>query len=156
MTPPARIQRLIDAREMEAVDPDPEKVIGLWEKALASNADSRKGLSADNAIALAYQSGFQACTALLEAHGYRTRGSTPGHHRNTFYATSALGHPALEDVDVESESVRMQRTKSFYSGTPHGEQQVERMHAWLDRLLPAVHEAVSAAAPALRAELRLR
>jgi hypothetical protein len=93
MKHPPRIQRLIESRDMEAIEPDPERVTGLWEKALASNQDSRKGLSPDNAISLAYQAGFQACTALLEAHGYRTKGSNPGHHYRVFYATSGLGYP---------------------------------------------------------------
>ncbi len=78
MKHPPRIQRLIESRDLEAIEPDAERVAGLW--ALASNDDSRKGLSPENAISLAYQAGFQPCTALLEAHGYRTRGSNPGHH----------------------------------------------------------------------------
>ena len=60
MKHPPRIQRLIESRDMEAIEPDPERVTGLWEKALASNQDSRKGLNPDNAISLAYQAGFQA------------------------------------------------------------------------------------------------
>ena len=153
MTIPGKIQRLLDSRELEVVEPDAEKIIALWEKAVASNADSRKGLSPDNAITLAYQAGFQACTALLEARGYRTKGGKPGHHYNVFYATSALGYESLGDVDVTSEQVRSRRTKSFYGGTHQGGDEVERLHQWLDALLPAVYDALADAAPDLHARL---
>ncbi len=151
---PPRIQRLIESRDMEAIEPDPERVAGLWWKALASNEDSRKGLSPDNAISLAYQAGFQACTALLEAHGHRLRGSNPGHHYRVFYATSGLGYPELSDVHTTSEKVKAERTKSFYSGDPQGAAQVDALHHWLDCLLPAVHDALTRAAPDLAATLR--
>ncbi|HEX8831743.1 MAG TPA: hypothetical protein VF705_11275 [Longimicrobium sp.] len=154
MNIPPRIQRLIEARDMELVAPDPDVVSGLWEKAVASNEDSRKGLSPDNAITLAYQAGFQACTALLEAHGYRAKGANPGHHYRVFYATAGLGYPALKDVDAASESVRKGRTKSFYTGGVQGAEQVEALHGWLDGLLPAVYGALSEVAPELHARLR--
>jgi hypothetical protein len=154
MKNPAKIQRLIESRDMEAVDADPERVAGLWEKAVASNEDSRKGLSPDNAITLAYQAGFQACTALLEAHGYRAKGGNPGHHYRIFYATAGLGYPALKDVDATSESVRKGRTKSFYTGGVQGAEQVQELHDWLDDLLPAVYEALREAAPDIHAGLR--
>ena len=149
-----RIQRLIESRDMEAIEPDPERVAGLWEKALASNEDSRKGLSPDNAISLAYQAGFQACTALLEAHGYRTKGSNPGHHYRVFYATSGLGYPELGNVHATSEKVKAERTKSFYSGDPQDAAQVDALHQWLDDLLPAVYGALTRAADRLSTTLR--
>lgn len=149
MTVPVKIQRLLDSRELEMVEPDAEKIISLWKKAVASNSDSRKGLSPDNAITLAYQAGFQACTALLEARGYRTKGGKPGHHHNVFYATSALGYELLGEVDVTSEQVRSRRTKSFYGGTQQSGEDVERIHDWLDAILPAVHDALVHAAPDL-------
>ncbi len=154
MKHPAKIQRLIDSRDMEAVEADSERVAGLWEKAVASNEDSRKGLSPDNAITLAYQAGFQACMALLEAHGYRTRGASPGHHYRIFYAVAGLGYPALKDVDATSESVRKGRTKSFYTGGAQGAEQVQALHDWLDNLLPSVHDALREASPELHASLR--
>ena len=154
MKHPPRIQRLIESRDMEAIEPDPERVAGLWEKALASNEDSRKGLSPDNAISLAYQAGLQACTALLEAHGYRTKGSNPGHHYRVFYATSGLGYTELSDVHTTSEKVKTERTKSFYSGDPQDAAQVDALHEWLEGLLPAVHSALTRAASGLPITLR--
>jgi hypothetical protein len=129
------------------VEPDFDQVRGLWTKALDSGADSRKGLSPDNAITLAYQAGFQACTALLEAHGYRTRGSNPGHHYRVFYAVSDLGHESLKDVDATAEKVKRERTKSFYSGVPQQGDQVQALHDWLDVLLPGVHAALREVVP---------
>lgn len=154
MTTPAKIQRLIDSRDMELAEADPERITGLWEKAVASNEDSRKGLSPDNAITLAYQAGFQACTALLEAHGYRAKGANAGHHYRVFYATAGLRYDALKDVDAASESMRKGRTKSFYTGGVQGAEQVEALHDWLDGLLPAVYDALREAAPELHARLR--
>lgn len=54
MTFPRRIHRLIEGRQLEHVNPDPQRIVGLWQKALASDVDSRKGLSADNSVSLAY------------------------------------------------------------------------------------------------------
>jgi hypothetical protein len=153
MTIPHRIQRLLDDRTLEAVEPDSEKIATLWAKAVASNSDSRKGLSADNAITLAYQAGLQACTALLEARGYRTKGASGGHHQRTFYAAAARGYEKLSDVDIASERVRKQRTKSFYGAAQQDETDAERLHAWLDALLPAVYEALGKAAPAVHRDL---
>lgn len=106
MSVPPRIQRLIDGRQLETVDPDPTAIVALWTKALASAADSRRGLSPDNAVSLGYQAAFQAASAVLEAAGYRTKGGTLAHHFNTFYAVSGLGLPGLEGVDIESERIR--------------------------------------------------
>lgn len=153
MPNPPKIQRLIDAREMEAVEPDPERIASLWEKALASNADSRMGLSADNAVTLAYQAGLQACSALREAHGYRTKGATSGHHFRTFYAVSALGYPALENVGVRSESMRASRVRSTYGAGSLGGDDVRRIHEWLNELLPAVHVALVDTASSICPEL---
>lgn len=114
MTVPPRIQRLIEGNQMERVIPDPEKVVVLWGKALASSRDSRKGLSNDNAVTLGYQAALQAASAVLEAAGYRTRGQMGGHHFNTFYALAALPYPGLEEVDVVSERIRKMRKLSFY------------------------------------------
>jgi hypothetical protein len=154
MKHPPKIQRFVESRDLEALEPDPERVAGLWAKALASSDDSRKGLSPDNAISLGYQAGFQACTALLEAHGYRTKGSNPGHHYRVFYAISGLGYPELSDVQTSSEKVKADRTKSFYSGDPQDAAQVDALHQWLDALLPAVYRALTSAAPELAATLR--
>ena len=154
MKHPPRIQRLIESRDLEVIEPDPERIAGLWKKALASNEDSRRGLSPDNAISLAYQAGFQACTALLEAHGYRTKGSNPGHHYRVFYAASGLGYPELSDVHTTSEKVKAERTKSFYSGDPQDAAQVDALHQWLDGILPAVYHALTRAAAELPVTLR--
>ena len=153
MMVPAKIQRLLDPHELEIVEPDPDRITGLWEKAVAPNADSRKGLSPDNAITLAYQAGFQASTALLEARGYRTKGARPGHHFNIIYASSALGYESLGDVDLTSEQLRSRRTKSFYAGTHQSGEEAERLHEWLDTLLPAVYDALADAAPDLHPRL---
>ena len=148
MTIPMRIERLIEARSMEAVSPDPEKVMVLWEKALASSRDSRfLGMSADNAVSLAYQAGLQAASALLEGAGYRPKGAGPGHHHNLFYAVSALGHAGLESADVDAERIRRKRKASFYDPVEATEEDVREIHAWLDALLPRVWAALAERMP---------
>lgn len=152
MPVPPRIQRLLDGRQMEAIEPDPEAVVGFWLKALASSADSRKGLHPDNAVSLAYQGAFQASTAVLECAGYRTRGAQ-AHHHNTYYALSGLGYPGLEAVDVESERIRKLRTAAFYGADVATPAQVEAVHRWLDDLLPAALRAIVALRPDLAPRL---
>ena len=138
---------------MEPVEPDPESIAGFWAKALASSADSRKGLHPDNAVSLGYQSAFQACTAVLESAGFRTRGTSQGHHFNTFYALAGLGHPGLQTVDVDSERIRKMRTEAFYGASCATEAQVRAVHDWLDALLPAARRVLVAARPDLAPRL---
>lgn len=142
MTVPLRIARLIEGRQMEAVAPDPDRAAGLWAKALAASADSRKGLHPDNAVSLGYQSAFQAASAVLECAGYRTKGASPGHHHNTFYALAGLGLSGLEQVDLDSERIRKMRSTSFCGADEASEEQVEAVHRWLDALLPAARKAL--------------
>jgi hypothetical protein len=144
MAVPPRIQRLIDGRQMEPVEPDPERIVGLWTKALAASADSRKGLHPDNAVSLGYQAAFQAASSVLESAGYRTRGPSQGHHHNTFYALSGLGLPGLGQVEVESERIRKMRTDAFYGASASSAEQVGAVHRWLDALLPAARDAIAA------------
>jgi hypothetical protein len=148
-----RIQRLIEGRQIEQVTPDPQRVEGLWNKALAAAADSRKGLSADNAVSLAYQAGFQASSAVLEAAGFRTRGQSTGHHHDTFYALSDLPFPGLAEVHGESERIRKMRTDAFYGAGSATPEQVAAVQAWLDRLLSACWRSLVETRPDLRDRL---
>lgn len=154
METPPRIQRLIDGRQMERVEPEAEWIVLLWEKAVASSLDSRKDLHPDNAVTLGYQAAFQASTAVLECAGFRTKGASPGHHHNTFYALSALGHPGLDEVDVTSERIRKMRTAAFYGADIASAAQVKPVHEWLDALLPAARRAIATARPDLAPRLR--
>ena len=153
MGTPARIQRLIGSRELEEIVPSPEKIVILWGKAVASGRDARKGLSADNAITLAYQAATQAASAYLESAGYRTRGGRPGHHYNTFYALAAFQLEGLESVDVESETIRRKRAASFYDRVEATERDVRSVLEWLDRLLPAIRRELVAERPAINDSL---
>lgn len=153
MAIPPRIQRLVEGHQMEQVEPDPERVMAFWAKALASSADSRKGLHPDNAVSLGYQAAFQAATAVLECAGYRTKGQSPGHHHNTYYALAGLGLEGLDSVDVDSERIRKMRTDAFYGASIATEAQVQAVHRWLDALLPAAKRALTAMRPDLAARL---
>jgi hypothetical protein len=150
---PPRIQRLVEGRQMEAVEPDPGRIVGLWVKALASSADSRKGLHPDNAVSLGYQAAFQAASAVLECAGYRTKGQSHAHHHNTFYALAGLGRPGLESVDIDSERIRKMRTDAFYGAAISTAVQVEAVHRWLATLLPAARRAIITLRPDLSARI---
>jgi hypothetical protein len=153
MQAPQRIRRLIEGDQLEQITPDPEKVVALWRKALASSRDSRRGLSNDNAVTLGYQAALQAASAVLEAAGYRTRGQTGGHHFNTFYALAALQYPGLEEVDIRAEKIRKMRKLSFYDAAEATPEQASAVHEWLNELLPAVRGALIAAVPDLASRL---
>jgi hypothetical protein len=153
MTVPRRIHRLIEGRQLEQVEPDPQRIVGLWQKALASDLDSRKGLSADNSVSLAYQAAFQASSAVLEAAGFRTRGQTTGHHHDTFYALSDLPYPGLAEVHGDSERIRKMRTDAFYGAGAATPQQVAAVHQWVEGLLSACWAALTTVRPDLRAQL---
>lgn len=132
---PDRIQMLIDDRRLEVVAPAKGEVAARWKKALASNKDARiPAISPDNAISLGYQAAMQAASALLEMAGYRTKGSTGGHHYNTFYAVAALRLPGLEDIDVDSERIRKMRSSSFYAAGEAKPSDVKTLVDWLDSI----------------------
>ncbi len=143
MTIPHRIQLLIDDKQMDVVTPAIVDVAVRWKKALASNKDARiPAISPDNAISLGYQAAMQAASALLEMAGYRARGSTGGHHHNTFYAVAALRLPGLEDLDVDSERIRKMRSSSFYAVHEAKPSDVKALVNWLDSILPAMRGAL--------------
>lgn len=121
MTVPAKIQRLLDSRQLESIEVSDADLAALWQKAVASARDARhEGLSVDNQYVLGYQALLQMATAILAAAGYRTRGAQ-GHHANTFYAVAALGIEELEEIDVRTERIRQMRKLSAYEpGSPSG------------------------------------
>ncbi len=92
-----RIQRLLEARNLEAVPADDAEVAAIWAAALREWSDaSVAGLSVAGAYTHVYQAAFRAATAVVRSAGYRPRGAVGGHHYVTFYAASALGDAELQ------------------------------------------------------------
>lgn len=147
MTVPSKIQRLLDSRQLDAIEVPDDDVAALWQKAVASVRDAqREGLSLDNQYVLGYQALLQMATAILAAAGYRTRGAQ-GHHANTFYAVSALAIQGLEEIDVRTEKIRQGRRLSAYEpGSPTPEQ-FRRLRELLEASFPAARRWLSASKP---------
>lgn len=150
MTVPAKLQRLLDSRQLEAIDVPDSDIAALWQKAIVSARDAnREGLSPDNQYVLGYQALLQMVTAILAAAGYRTRGAQ-GHHANTFYAVAALAIGGLEEIDVRTERIRQMRKLSAYEpGSPTAEQ-IRRLRELLDASLPAARRWLAATRPTLQ------
>ena len=147
MSVPPKIQRLLDSRQLEAIDVPDADVAAMWQKAVASARDAqREGLAPDNQYVLGYQALLQMATAILAAAGYRTRGAQ-GHHANTFYALAALGIDRLGDIDVRTERIRQMRKLSAYEpGSPTSEQ-IRRLRELIEASLPAARQWLTATRP---------
>ena len=147
MTVPAKLQRLLDSRQLETIDAPDADVAALWQKAVASARDARReGLSSDNQYVLGYQALLQMATAILAAAGYRTRGAQ-GHHANTFYAVAALGIDMLSDIDLRTERIRQMRKLSAYEPRSPTSEQISRLRELLAESLPAARNWLSATRP---------
>lgn len=147
MTVPAKLQRLLDSRQLETIEVSDADVAALWQKAVASARDAQsEGISPDNQYVLGYQALLQMATAILAAAGYRTRG-TQGHHANTFYAVAALGIDTLNDIDVRSERIRQMRKLSAYEPRSPTAEQISRLRELLAGSLPAARKWLSATRP---------
>lgn len=110
----ARIQAMVDSRELEPLPAEDREVAARWRKAVQTYADSQKDLSPDSVITLRYQAGLQAATAILRAAGYRVRMSATGHHRLTFEALRALGIDNLSPLGREMNDLRRRRHHAIY------------------------------------------
>ena len=147
MTVPAKLQRLLDSRQLETIEVSDADVAALWQKAVTSARDARReGLSPDNQYVLGYQALLQMATAILAAAGYRTRGAQ-GHHANSFYAVAALGIKGLEEIDVRTERVRRMRKLSAYEPGSPAPEQVRQLRELLESSLPAARQWLTSASP---------
>ena len=69
-------------KSLEAIEPDASGIARLLEAAQASLADARlPNLSSEGRFDMAYKAIMQAANAALQAHGFRTLTSRPGHHQ---------------------------------------------------------------------------
>lgn len=103
-------------RCLEAVTPDNASIARLIEASQSSLADARLSqLSTESRFDLAYKSTMQAANAALQANGYRTRTSVPGHHQTmiqTLPRTIGLDTSTMVLLD----QIRKQRNEIDYSG----------------------------------------
>ena len=103
-------------KTLEAIKPDPATLSRLREAAQRSLQDAQlTGISAEGRFDQAYKSIMQTANRLLQANGYRTLTSKPGHHQTmiqTLPQTVGL-EPA---VMIVLDALRKQRNVIDYSG----------------------------------------
>jgi len=101
---------------LDAVPPDPAAIGKLLAAAQRNLADAQlAGLSAENRFDAAYKAIMQLSMVALQANGYRTLTSKPGHHRTAIQTlTTSVGVAPAQVVVLDA--LRKQRNLSDYSG----------------------------------------
>ena len=146
-----RIERLIEARNLEEVPAGDAEVAGIWAAALREWSDAGvPGLSLAGTFTHIYQAAFRAASALLRAAGYRTRGAVGSHHYVTFYAVSALGDDEMEQIADALQGIRGGRHIALYGDEEELElEDVENARAHVSLFLYKVHRWLTTSRPLL-------
>jgi hypothetical protein len=150
-----RIDRLLEARTLEAVPAADGEIATLWAAALREWGDAAlPGLSVPGAFMHVYQAGFRAATALVRAAGYRVRGAVGSHHYATFYAVAALGDSELERIADAMQNVRGGRHAALYGDDEELEpEDLAAAREHVAHLLASVRAALLASRPSLAGRL---
>jgi hypothetical protein len=101
---------------LDEVEPDAALIAKLLAAARRNLADAQlRGLSPENRFDAAYKALMQCAIVALQANGYRTLSSKPGHHQTAIQALSqTIGYP--QDEVIVLDALRKQRNVSDYSG----------------------------------------
>lgn len=103
---------------LERIETDPEAIRRLLEAAERNLADAQvEAISPENRFDAAYKAIMQLANAALQANGFRTLTSRPGHHMTMIQSlprTIGLERDRMITLD----SLRKQRNVSDYSGDP--------------------------------------
>lgn len=101
---------------LDAVPPDKRLIAKLLAAAQRNIADAQLvGLSPENRFDAAYKAIMQLAMAALNANGYRTLTSKPGHHQTAIQTlTHSVGLPPTKVIVLDA--LRKQRNLSDYSG----------------------------------------
>jgi len=103
-------------RSLEQIEPDSAVIMRLLTAAERNITDARiTQISTENRFDAAYKAIMQLANAALQANGYRTLTSTPGHHRTMI---QLLGKTAGIDSNtmIVLDALRKQRNVADYSG----------------------------------------
>lgn len=109
------LRNLVDI-SLEEIDADKGAIQKLITAAERNIADSKtESLSYENRFDMAYKAIMQLANAALQANGYRTLTSVPGHHQTMI---QSLGKTVgLErELIIELDALRKQRNVADYSG----------------------------------------
>lgn len=101
---------------LDAVPPDPAAIGKLLAAAQRNLADAQlAGLSAENRFDAAYKAIMQLAMVALQANGYRTLTSKPGHHQTAIQTlTISVGVAPAQVIVLDT--LRKLRNLSDYSG----------------------------------------
>lgn len=136
---------------LEAVVADASTIQRLLEAANRSLADSRlAGISAEGRFDMAYKAIMQSANAALQANGFRTLTSKPGHHQTMLQSlpkTIGLDKGSLILLDT----LRKQRNVIDYSGDVVSASMANEAQAQAEQLLRQVEAWLAAHHPELLA-----
>lgn len=136
-------------RTLERIAPDPAAIVRLLRAAERNLADAQVDrISAENRFDAAYKAIMQLANAALQANGYRTLTSRPGHHMTMI---QTLGRTIGLDQDriITLDALRKQRNVADYSGDVVPESAVEQCIASARDLLDEVRVWLKRDQPAL-------
>lgn len=101
---------------LEKIEPDQARIQKLLDAARRNIADAQlQQLSTESRFDIAYKTVMQLANAALQANGYRTLTSKPGHHI-TMIQTLSQTCGIDQDVVVVLDQLRKQRHAADYSG----------------------------------------
>lgn len=110
------LENLVKIGQLEQIAPDPNDINRLLEAAKRSLNDAQlSGLSAEGRFDMAYKAIMQSANAALQANGFRTLTSKPGHHQ-TMIQTLPLTVGLDKDTTIQLDALRKQRNVIDYSG----------------------------------------
>ncbi len=142
------LQNLV-GRSLEAVEPERAAIGRLLAAAGRNLADAQiTGLSAETRFDASYKAIMQCAMAALQANGYRTLTSQPGHHQTalqTLPLTIGLPNERLIVLDA----LRKQRNLADYQGDPVPGQTATECFGQAQQLLAEVKAWLAAHKPKL-------
>ncbi|MCQ3033656.1 DNA-binding protein [Pseudomonas syringae] len=128
---------------LESIHKDSANIDRLISAARRSLADAQlTQMSNEGRFDMAYKSIMQAANAALQANGFRTLTSKPGHHMTmiqTLPTTIGLDRPFMITLD----GLRKLRNLSDYSGDPISEAMANEAEEYARRLLGEVESWVA-------------
>ena len=103
-------------RSLELIAPDKAMIQRLLAAARRNICDADiKTLSNENRFDMAYKAIMQMANAALQANGYRTLTSVPGHHQTMIQSLiKTIGLPSEKMIELDA--LRKQRNVAGYSG----------------------------------------
>jgi len=103
-------------RGLEKIEADPIMIRKLLHAAYSNLRDSAiENLSNENRFDIAYKAVMQLANASLQANGFRTLSSVPGHHQ-TMIQTLPKTIGLSREKTIELDALRKQRNITDYSG----------------------------------------